>query len=315
MTLPPPSSAVETVTVAAFYHFTAFADPVSVRDTIAAVSNRAGIKGTILFAQEGFNGTIAGTADGVGAVVEALFGVAAAPFEIKTATAAEMPFHRLKLRIKREIVTLGVGGLDMGKRGVRVAPADWDALIAQDDVVLIDTRNDYEVAIGSFAGARDPHTRTFRDFPAWFEQLAAELRARPVPARIAMFCTGGIRCEKASALVRDAGFDEVYQLDGGILRYLEENPAAPTWQGECFVFDARVAVGPGLAPGSHDLCHACRMPLGAADKESLLYMEGVSCARCHATRSDAQRAGYAERARQVVHAAELGIDHIGAAPR
>jgi UPF0176 protein len=216
----------------------------------------------------------------------------------------------MKVRIKREIVTMGEPDIDpLTGAGHYVAPQDWNALIADPDTILIDTRNDYEVAIGSFAGAVDPHTRTFRDFPAWFRAHRDQLTGK----RVAMFCTGGIRCEKATAFVKAEGLDEVYHLQGGILKYLETVPAEESrWQGECFVFDQRVAVGHGLAPGSHDLCHACRMPVSAADRGSPHYRAGVSCPACHAERGDRQRAGYAERERQARLAEARGEKHVGA---
>ena len=301
------------LTVAAFYHFVAFADPAALRPPLESLCTAHGVKGTILLAAEGFNGTVAGTTDGVAAVVAQLRALAGAPFELKYAQASAPPFLRMKVRVKREIVTLGVAGLDpVGGTGTHLAPADWNVLIADPDVVVIDTRNDYEVAIGSFDRALDPRTRCFSDFPAWFEDLAAELRARPQPPKIAMFCTGGIRCEKATALVKAAGFDDVFHLKGGILNYLETIPAADShWHGDCFVFDGRVAVGHGLAPSDYDLCHACRMPVSPADKASTLFVDGISCPKCHAARSDAQRAGYAERERQVARAAAAGRAHLG----
>jgi len=229
----------------------------------------------------------------------------------KYADAAAMPFHRLKVRLKREIVTLGVAGIDAARdAGTYVSPADWNALVDDPDTVVIDTRNGYEVAVGSFAGAIDPGTDAFRDFPAWVDAHRDELAGK----RIAMFCTGGIRCEKATALMKAEGFDDVHHLDGGILRYLEEVPEGESrWRGECFVFDERVAVGHGLAPGSHVLCRGCRMPVSPEDRASPLYAEGVSCPRCHGSRDEVQRAGYAERHRQVRLAAERGGSHVGAA--
>ena len=220
-----------------------------------------------------------------------------------------MPFHRLKVRLKREIVTMGVADIDpLTEVGTYVAPADWNALVDDPGTVVIDTRNDYEVAVGSFAGAVDPGTASFRDFPAWFDAHRDELAGK----RVAMFCTGGIRCEKATAFLRREGVDDVFHLDGGILRYLEEMPAADSrWQGECFVFDERVAVGHGLTPGSHTLCRACRMPVSEADRASPLFAEGVSCPRCHDARDDTQRAGYAERHRQALLAEARGEVHVG----
>ncbi|MDB5690772.1 MAG: rhodanese-related sulfurtransferase, partial [Sphingomonas bacterium] len=202
----------------------------------------------------------------------------------------------------------------LGDAGQYVEPEDWNALIQQPGTILIDTRNDYEVAIGSFAGAVDPGTRSFRDFPAWFRSRKEALLAGDQPPRIAMFCTGGIRCEKATALLKAEGLEQVYHLKGGILAYLETVPAEQSrWQGECFVFDQRVAVGHGLAPGSHDLCHACRMPISAGDRASPLFHEGVSCPACHSDRSEEQKASAGERHRQMQLAEARGMAHIGRA--
>ena len=300
-----------TIRIAALYRFARFDDPAAIRAHLSDAAEAAGIKGTLLVAGEGINGTIAGSPEGIErmlATIRALPGCAG--LQPKFATADAMPFHRLKVRLKREIVTMGIADIDpLDEVGTYVAPADWNALIDDPDTVVIDTRNDYEVAVGSFAGAVDPETASFRDFPAWVEANRDRLEGR----RLAMFCTGGIRCEKATAYLKREGFADVHHLDGGILRYLEEMPAEDSrWQGECFVFDERVAVGHGLAPGSHALCRACRMPVSEADRASPLYAEGVSCPRCHATRSAEQRAGYAERHRQAQLAAERGQAHVGA---
>ncbi|MEP7004523.1 MAG: rhodanese-like domain-containing protein, partial [Sphingomonas bacterium] len=196
--------------------------------------------------------------------------------------------------------------------GHYVAPSDWNALIEQPDTILIDTRNDYEVKIGSFTGAIDPHTHSFRDFPAWFRANRDTLLEGAAQPKIAMFCTGGIRCEKATAFLKAEGLDEVYHLEGGILKYLEEVPPEQSrWEGECFVFDERVAVTHGLGAGTHALCRGCRMPVSPEDRASPLYEEGVSCPACHATRDETQRAGYAERHRQALLARARGEDHVG----
>jgi UPF0176 protein len=300
--------------VAAFYQFAAFADCPAIRERLAAVCEAAQTRGTILVAPEGVNGTIAGTPDGVERVLDhirTLPGCAA--LEHKDSGAETMPFHRMKVRLKREIVTMGQPDIDPQAPGHYVAPEDWNALIAEPGTILIDTRNDYEVAVGTFAGAINPETRSFSDFPAWFEAHRAEVAAAP---KVAMFCTGGIRCEKSTAFLKAQGVDQVYHLQGGILKYLETVPEAESrWDGECFVFDQRVAVGHGLAPGTHALCHACRMPVSAADRASPLYVEGVSCPACHAARDDAQRAGYAERHRQTQLAEKRGEAHVGAVLR
>lgn len=302
------------VRIAALYRFARIDDPAAHRPAIEALCRAHGIKGTLLLATEGINGTLAGPEAGIEALVAALRALPGCDaLELKYAEAAAMPFHRLKVRVKREIVTMGAPVDPLADAGAYVEPAEWNALIDAPDTLVIDTRNDYEVRVGSFAGAVDPATRAFSDFPAWFREHRAALLAGK--ARVAMFCTGGIRCEKATALLRAEGVAQVYHLKGGILRYLEEVPPAESrWQGECFVFDERVAVGHGLAAGSHSLCRACRMPVSPADRASPLYREGIACPACHATRTDEQRAGYAERHRQARLAEARGEPHVGAPP-
>lgn len=298
--------------VAALYRFAAFADPAALRTPLLAACEGAGVKGTILLASEGVNGTIAGPADGIAAVVAHLRALPdCADLSVKYSDADTMPFHRLKVRLKREIVTMGEPIDPRAGTGTYVAPADWNALIADPDTLLIDTRNAYEVRVGTFPGAVDPGTDSFGAFPDWFRTHRDRLLAGK--RRVAMFCTGGIRCEKSTAFLKSEGVEDVYHLDGGILRYLEDMPAADSaWQGECFVFDARVAVGPGLAAGTHDLCFGCRMPVSPADRASPLYREGVSCPHCHDARDETQREGYAERHRQERIARERGVAHVGA---
>ena len=303
--------AAEKIGVAALYRFARFDDPPALRAPLLALARAAGVKGTILLAGEGVNGTIAGPPDGVEAVVAHLRGLpGCADLSVKWSEATAMPFHRLKVKVKREIVTMGVAVDPLSDAGTYVAPADWNALIADPATLVIDTRNAYEVAVGTFPGAVDPGTRGFADFPAWFRANRDSLLEGK--ARVAMFCTGGIRCEKSTAFLKAEGVGEVHHLDGGILRYLEEVPAAESaWTGECFVFDQRVAVGHGLVPGTHALCFACRMPVGAADRASPLYVEGVSCPACHADRDERERAGYAERHRQQRLAELRGHTHVG----
>jgi UPF0176 protein len=236
-----------------------------------------------------------------------------AALDVKYSHAAKMPFYRMKVRMKKEIVTLGLDGIDPSREvGTYVAPEDWNALIGDPDTVLIDTRNDYEVAVGTFKGAIDPRTKSFRDFPAWFRdnrERIAEGRTK-----FAMFCTGGIRCEKSTAFLKAEGIEEVYHLEGGILRYLETVPEAESrWEGECFVFDDRVSVKHGLELGSLEMCRACRRPIAPEDKASPLFAEGVSCPACHSERSEADRVRYAERQRQVALAEKRGKRHIGEA--
>lgn len=301
------------ITVAALYHFTQVEDPAAVRGPLLTLCEQVGIKGTLLLAREGINGTIAG---GENAIAQVLGAIRALPgcadLEVKFSRAEAMPFHRMKVRLKREIVTMGQPEIDPTLSvGRYVAAEDWNALIADPDTVVIDTRNDYEVRVGTFAGAVDPHTASFRDFPAWFRAHRDELLSGK--KKVAMFCTGGIRCEKSTSFLRAEGIDEVYHLKGGILKYLEQVPESESlWQGECFVFDERVAVGHGLAPGTHTQCRACRQPLSETDRASPDYVEGISCPHCVATRDEADRARYAERQRQEALARQRGQAHVGA---
>ena len=297
--------------VAALYRFTPLPDCAALVAPLAATARAQGIKGTLLLAREGINGTLAGPAESMTVMLTALRAIpGCAGLEVKQSTAATMPFHRLKVRVKPEIVTMGQPDIDPTSAGSYVAPEDWNDFIRQPGTLLIDTRNDYEVAIGSFAGAIDPQTHSFRDFPAWFAANRDAIAAAP---RVAMFCTGGIRCEKSTAFLKAQGVEEVRHLRGGILKYLETvPPEASLWQGECFVFDERVSIGHGLAPGTHQLCRACRRPVSPTDRTSALYAEGISCPACHASRSDEQRAGYRERHRQERLAQQRGVAHVGA---
>jgi UPF0176 protein len=224
------------------------------------------------------------------------------------------PFTRMKVKLKKEIVTLRVPELDPNKTvGQYVKPADWNALLADPDVVVIDTRNDYEVAIGSFKGAVNPNIKNFVQLPAWLDAQPHLQGEAAKKTKVAMFCTGGIRCEKSTAFLKSEGIDEVYHLDGGILKYLETVPEPESlWEGECFVFDQRVSVGHGLSLGHYGQCHACRMPLSQEDQASEHYVPGVSCPACYDHRDEAQKAGYAERQRQTALAQARGEAHVGA---
>jgi UPF0176 protein len=303
------------ISVAALYRFAPFTDCAALQVPLAAVCRAEQVKGTLLLAPEGINGTIAGSDTGIAVVLDHIRSLPnCAGLEVKFARAEAMPFHRMKVRLKREIVTMGQPEIDpLASVGTYVAPADWNALIADPDTIVIDTRNDYEVAIGTFQGALDPQTASFRDFPAWFRAEREKLLGQGKPPKVAMFCTGGIRCEKSTAFLKAEGVEEVYHLQGGILKYLEEVPAEHSlWQGECFVFDQRVSVGHGLVPGSLTLCHACRRPVSAADQAAPEYEDGVSCPACFAERTAEQRAGYRERHRQEALAAQRGEMHVGA---
>ncbi|MEM9178575.1 MAG: rhodanese-related sulfurtransferase [Pseudomonadota bacterium] len=302
------------IRVTALYKFVTFEDPDALREPLFTRLSELGIKGTILLATEGVNGTIAGPTE---AMDQALQAVSALPgcetLEWKDSHVEVMPFLRLKVRLKNEIVTMGVPGTDPTCLvGAYVKPENWNALIADPDTVVIDTRNDYEVALGTFQGAIDPETESFREFPAWFESFRAELAAQGRTPKIAMFCTGGIRCEKSTSYVKSLGIEDVFHLQGGILKYLETVPQTESlWQGECFVFDERVSVGHGLEVGDYQLCHACRHPVSAADRLDGRYEEGVSCPRCHGTFSDEKMAALRERQKQVRLAKARGETHIG----
>ena len=299
-------------TVAALYHFTPFADPAALKGPLAAVCAAGDVMGTLLLAPEGINGTIAGPRAGIDAAlahIRALPGCA--NFEWKESEASVPPFNRMKVRIKREIVTMGQPDVDpTASVGNYVTPQDWNELIASPDVAVIDTRNDYEVAIGTFDGAIDPETKSFGEFPAWWEANKDRFHNK----RIAMFCTGGIRCEKSTNFLLGQGVEDVYHLKGGILKYLEEVPQdESSWDGSCFVFDARVSVGHGLEEGPHLLCFACRRPLLPEDKARAGYEHGVSCHQCANETSEADKERFRERQKQIALAKERGEIHVGPA--
>ncbi|QKV20308.1 rhodanese-related sulfurtransferase [Oricola thermophila] len=296
--------------VAALYHFAKFDRFREFRPELEAVCREAGLKGTLLLASEGINGTVAGSREGIDRLLEFLHAQPEfAGLEHKESWAEKAPFLRMKVRLKKEIVTMGVPDTDPTQIvGTYVEPREWNDLIADPDTVVIDTRNDYEYAIGTFENAVDPHTSTFREFPDWVRRHDNELKGR----KIAMFCTGGIRCEKATAFVKTLGFEEVYHLKGGILKYLEEVPEEESkWRGACFVFDERVAVGHGLKPENYVLCRACRHPLTPEETRSAKYVEGISCPHCYEKRTAEDRARYAERQRQIELARMRGQRHLG----
>ncbi len=298
------------LTVAALYHFTRLPDPAALRPGLVQVCADHGVKGSLLLAGEGINGTVAGTRAGTRAVLQHIRGLpGCAGLEWKESPADTMPFGRMKVRIKKEIVTMGQPDVDpLARVGHYVAPRDWNALISAPDVAVIDTRNDYEVQIGTFHGAVDPQTHSFREFPGWWEANRDRFQGK----RIAMFCTGGIRCEKSTNYLLGQGVADVFHLQGGILKYLEEVPQDQSlWQGECFVFDERVSVGHGLKPGDFTACRACRRPLGDADRASPLYERGVRCPHCAGEYSDADRARFRERQHQMDLAASRGQRHLG----
>ncbi|MCR9165215.1 MAG: rhodanese-related sulfurtransferase [Nannocystaceae bacterium] len=299
--------------IAAFYGFTRLDDHQSLQQPLQTLCADHQVVGTLLLAPEGVNGTVAGSGEGIErllAFLRALPGLEG--MNAKYASAAKPPFGRMRVRLKREIVTMGVPGIDPLERvGTYVHPKDWNALVDDPDVLLIDTRNDYEVRIGTFVGAVDPRTKSFRDFPDWVAKHVDPTRHK----RVAMFCTGGIRCEKATSLLLKEGVSEVYHLEGGILRYLEETPAQDSrWQGECFVFDRRVAVDHALQPGKHVLCFGCLEPLAPEDLAQPAYEAGVCCHRCVAEVDDSTRERRRERMRQIAAARARGETHVRTGP-
>ena len=298
------------IVVAALYRFVRIDSPVALREPLLERMAEHGIKGTLLLAPEGINGTIAGTRIAIDALITWLKSDARfRNLSYKESFCDAMPFARAKVKLKTEIVTMGVTDIDPNRVvGTYVDPQDWNALIRDPDVVVIDTRNNYEVEIGTFNHAINPETTTFREFPAFVKK---QLDPTKTP-KVAMFCTGGIRCEKSTAYLKERGFNEVYHLRGGILKYLEEVPEENSeWRGECFVFDERVTVDHALRRGHYDQCHACRRPITDADKAHKHYVSGISCPHCHAQTTAAQRQRFEEREKQVRLAAERHEAHIG----
>jgi len=297
------------IVIAALYRFVRLDNYESLRQPLLDFMLDKQVRGTLLLAAEGINGTIAGN----GAAIESLLDYLRQDdrlrdLDYKLSFDEEMPFYRSRVKLKREIVTMGVEDLDPAQGGTYVDACDWNALIDDPDVTLIDTRNAYESAIGSFAGAIHPQTASFREFPDYAKQNLDPGEHR----KVAMFCTGGIRCEKSTAYLRQQGFDEVYHLRGGILKYLEEVPQKESrWRGECFVFDNRVSVNHALEKGSYDQCHACRLPITDEDKRSELYQPGVSCPACHDAHSEDEKKRFREREKQVRLARERGEHHLG----
>ena len=301
---------MNTYHLAAFYHFADLPEFADWQAPLEALCRRHGLIGTILLAHEGVNGTVAGSREGLEALLAHLRSDARfAPLQAKWSETSDKPFLRMKVRLKKEIVSLGVEGVKPHEKTGRQVPADeWNELIRDPDVVVIDTRNDYEVEVGTFEHAINPQTDSFREFPDYVEQ---HLDPAKTP-KIAMFCTGGIRCEKASAYMLERGFNEVYQLQGGILQYLEDTSEQDSlWQGECFVFDRRVTVDSELNQGHYVQCHACRRPLTHEDTESDSYEKGVSCPHCIGHTSEERRASFRERQRQVELSKQRGGQHIG----
>lgn len=300
------------IRVCALYRFFVFPDFADWREPLLKLMDEQQVRGTLLLAAEGINGTIAGSSEGIQAVLdylqrdERLQGL-----DYKDSYTSDCPFLRTKVKLKKEIVTMGIEGVDPNKVvGTYLDPASWNQVISDPETLLIDTRNDYEYDVGTFKGAVNPNTTTFRELPDY-------VRTHLDPAqhkRVAMFCTGGIRCEKSTAYLKGLGFDEVYHLKGGILKYLEEMPKEHSlWEGECFVFDERVTVNHDLEPGQYDQCHACRRPISDEDKQSECYVPGVSCPHCHDETSALQKQRFAERQKQIELARQRGESHRGVA--
>jgi UPF0176 protein len=297
--------------VAALYRFVRLEDYQNLRAPLLAFCDARGVRGTLLLAEEGINGTIAGTPRAISEVLAYLRSDdRLADLECKFSYNTDRPFLRMKVKLKKEIVTMGRPGIDPNQSVGRYAsPEQWNALVDDPDCLVIDTRNDYEVEIGTFQGAINPNTTSFREFPEWVEENLDPSKHK----KVAMFCTGGIRCEKSTSLLVSMGFEDVWHLQGGILNYLEKTPVEQTrWNGECFVFDSRVSVDHHLEKGRYDQCYACRFPIDDAQKASDLYVPGVSCPRCHDAHSEQQKRRFTERQKQISLARARGETHIGA---
>jgi UPF0176 protein len=304
------NSPSQEIVVCALYHFVQLGDFEDIKPPLLALMEQHTVRGTLLLAKEGINGTIAGTRQGIDII---LAHIKSDPrFErlsYKESFDSQLPFYRSKVKLKKEIVTMGVENIDPKQIvGTYVKPKDWNALISDPGVTLVDTRNQYEVQIGTFAGAINPETVSFREFPKYVEENLDPKKNK----KVAMFCTGGIRCEKSTAYLKQQGFDEVYHLEGGILKYLEDVPEQETmWQGECFVFDNRVTVNHQLEKGRYDQCHACRMPITEQEKYHEHFTPGVSCHYCYDHTSEEQRQRFEEREKQIQLAKQRGEAHIG----
>ena len=301
---------MQNTVVCALYRFVELANHEEIQTPLLNIMNANQVKGTLLLASEGINGTIAGNQESIDNVLNWLksdprLAALTAKFSFDT----ENPFYRTKVKLKQEIVTMGIAGIDPNRTvGTYVKPKDWNALISDPEVLLVDTRNDYEISIGTFKNAVDPKTTNFREFPQYVKENLDPKKHK----KVAMFCTGGIRCEKSTAYLKEQGFNEVYHLEGGVLKYLEEVPEAETmWEGECFVFDNRVSVNHQLEKGQYDQCHGCRLPITEEDKKSEKYMRGVSCHQCHDNLSEEQKQRFLEREKQICLSQQRGQTHIG----
>ncbi|WP_120512202.1 rhodanese-related sulfurtransferase [Photobacterium salinisoli] len=296
--------------VCALYKFVALEDFEALREPLQNLMEENQVRGTLLLAKEGINGTVAGKRESIDALL-AWFNTDSRLTDIvyKESFDDHQPFNRSKVKLKKEIVTMGVEGIDPRHVvGTYVKPKDWNQLIADPEVFVVDTRNDYEIEVGTFKHAVNPKTETFREFPDYVKENLDPAKHK----KVAMFCTGGIRCEKSTAYLKEQGFDEVYHLEGGILKYLEEVPAEESlWEGECYVFDGRVTVNHQLEKGSYDMCNACRLPITEQDMQSAQFEKGVSCPKCFDKHTDEQKARFREREKQVQLAAQRGEQHVG----
>lgn len=304
------AKSMKEITICALYKFVRLDNYKELQEPLLALMKQQQVRGTLLLAEEGINGTIAGPDAGISTVLTWLKSDSRlSQLTDKRSYSDQQPFNRSRVKLKKEIVTMGVEGIDPNHVvGSYVKPEDWNALIADPEVMVVDTRNDYEIQLGSFKHAVNPHTDTFREFPDYVaEELDPEKHKK-----VAMFCTGGIRCEKSTAYLKEQGFEEVYHLEGGILKYLEEVPEENSlWQGDCFVFDERVTVDHQLQPGDYELCSGCRMPISPSDKLSAKFEQGVSCPHCHDKLSDEQKMRFREREKQVRLAKQRGEQHVG----
>ena len=300
------------ILVATLYKFVEVIDLNALQDQLYSICKKNEVMGTILIANEGVNGTISAKPKNLKkALISIQKDDRLSNIEIKYSSTDKQPFHRMKVRLKKEIVTIGLPEINPNKTvGSYIKPEDWNDIISDPDVILIDTRNKYETKIGSFKNAIDPQTGSFREFPKWVKNFKAEKGNEN--KKIAMFCTGGIRCEKASSLMKEEGFDEVYHLQGGILKYLEkvENKNS-LWEGECFVFDQRVCLTEDLEVGSYKMCFACRMPISTSDKMHKYFVQGESCHHCFKSSNDKQKKRFKERQKQIELSRKKNQLHIG----
>ena len=309
----PQSSAENSYLIAALYHFVPLEEIHEWQQKFIHICTKNHLFGTILIAHEGINGTIAGHPSEITEFVTWLYSQPEfKQTHIKYSEDSICPFHRMKVRLKKEIVTMGEPDINPAEtKGVYVKPEDWNSLISSPDVLVVDTRNDYEVAIGKFAKAINPKTTSFREFPKWADDFASE-NQKAKPSKVAMYCTGGIRCEKSTSYLKSLGFEDVYHLEGGILKYLEKTPESESqWDGSCFVFDYRVSVEHNLKLGKYDMCFACRMPISEDDKESEYFIQGESCHHCFNTSNDKQKKRFKERQKQIELSKVKKISHIG----